>query len=62
MEIDNEEVKRLQAEYDAKEYESLRKVEYKLIKKDEMRYDDLVNGKTNWQDDIAAIKLAHPKP
>jgi hypothetical protein len=27
-----------------------------------MRYDDLVNGTTTWQDAIAAIKLAHPKP
>ena len=62
MELVNAEVTRLQAAYDAQAYSRLRKVEYNLLNQDEMRYDDLVNGTTTWQDAIAAIKLAHPKP
>ena len=62
MSLVNAEVTRLQAVYDAQEYSRLRKVEYNLLNQDEMRYDDLVNGTTTWQDAIAAIKLAHPKP
>jgi len=56
------EVARLQAEYDSQEYARARAIEYALLNQDEMRYDDLVNGTTTWQDAIAAIKLAHPKP
>ena len=52
----------LEAAYDAQAYSRLRKVEYNLLNQDEMRYDDLVNGTTTWQDAIAAIKLANPKP
>ena len=62
MSLVNAEVTRLQAAYDAQAYSRLRKVEYNLLNQDEMRYDDLVNGTTTWQDAIAAIKLAHPKP
>ena len=62
MELVNAEVTRLQAAYDAQAYSRLRKAEYNLLNQDEMRYDDLVNGTTTWQDAIAAIKLAHPKP
>ena len=62
MSLVNAEVTRLQAVYDAQEYSRLRKVEYNLLNQDEMRYDDLVNGTTTWQDAIAAIKLANPKP
>ena len=62
MSLVNAEVTRLQAVYDAQAYSRLRKVEYNLLNQDEMRYDDLVNGTTTWQDAIAAIKLAHPKP
>ena len=62
MALVNAEVTRLQAVYDAQAYSRLRKVEYNLLNQDEMRYDDLVNGTTTWQDAIAAIKLAHPKP
>ena len=62
MELVNAEVTRLQAAYDAQAYSRLRKVEYNLLNQDEMRYDDLVNGTTTWQDAIAAIKLANPKP
>ena len=62
MALVNAEVTRLQAAYDAQAYSRLRKVEYNLLNQDEMRYDDLVNSTTTWQDAIAAIKLAHPKP
>ena len=62
MTLVNAEVTKLQAAYDAQAYSRLRKVEYNLLNQDEMRYDDLVNGTTTWQDAIAAIKLAHPKP
>ena len=62
MSLVDAEVTRLQAAYDAQAYSRLRKVEYNLLNQDEMRYDDLVNGTTTWQDAIAAIKLAHPKP
>lgn len=62
MALVNAEVTRLQAAYDAQAYSRLRKVEYNLLNQNEMRYDDLVNGTTTWQDAIAAIKLAHPKP
>jgi hypothetical protein len=27
-----------------------------------MRYDDLINGTTTWQDAIQAVKDANPKP
>ena len=56
-----DEIVRLQDIYDAQEYARLRKAEYDLLNQDEMRYDDLVNGTTTWQDTIAAIKVAHPK-
>ena len=56
-----DEIVRLQAIDDAQEYARLRKAEYDLLNQDEMRYNDLVNGTTTWQDTIAAIKIAHPK-
>jgi hypothetical protein len=43
-------------------YKYERQQAYALLNQDEMRYDDLVNGTTTWQDAIAAIKLANPKP
>lgn len=55
------ELTRIQDEYDSKEYARLRKVKYDLLNQDEMRYDDLINSTTTWQDAIAAIKLEHPK-
>ncbi len=51
----------LQTQYDAQEYARSRKVEYDKLNQDEMRYDDLVNSTTTWQDAIAAIKVAIPK-
>ena len=53
------------AEYEAhlasSEYSRQRKAEYDKLNQDEMRYDDLVNGTTTWQDAIAAIKTSIPK-
>jgi hypothetical protein len=59
-EIDAE-VLRLQTAYDAQAYARSRKAEYDKLNQDEMRYDDLVNGTTTWQDAIAAIKTSIPK-
>lgn len=52
----------MDTEYDALEYSRLRKAKYDLLNQDEMRYDDLVNTTTTWQDAIAAIKAEIPKP
>ena len=57
----DDEVTRLQAEYDSQAYARLRKVEYSKLNQDEMRYDDLTNNTTTWQDSISAIKVAIPK-
>jgi len=57
----NLEVLRLQAIYDSQEYARLRKAQYDLLNQDEMRYDDLINDTTTWQDAIAAIKLEFPQ-
>ena len=55
------EIIRLQAAYDAKAYARSRKAAYDLLNQDEMRYDDLINSTTTWQDAIAAIKTEYPK-
>tara|TARA_R110002110_G_scaffold77773_1_gene204309 strand:- start:87 stop:395 length:309 start_codon:yes stop_codon:yes gene_type:complete len=55
------EVTRLQAAYDAQEYARSRKAKYDQLNQDEMRYDDLINSTTTWQDAIAAIKTEYPK-
>ena len=51
----------LQAAYDAQAYARSRKAKYDLLNQDEMRYDDLINSTTTWQDAIAAIKTEYPK-
>ena len=43
-------------------YKIDRKAEYDKLNQDEMRFDDLVNGTTTWQDAIIAIKNKYPKP
>ena len=55
-------VAELQATYDALDYSRKRKAKYDLLNQDEMRYDDLINSTTTWQDAIAAIKAEFPKP
>tara|TARA_R110000803_G_scaffold6662_1_gene21466 strand:+ start:483 stop:776 length:294 start_codon:yes stop_codon:yes gene_type:complete len=42
-------------------YARSRKAAYDLLNQDEMRYDDLINSTTTWQDAIAAIKTEYPK-
>ena len=42
-------------------YARSRKAKYDLLNQDEMRYDDLINSTTTWQDAIAAIKTEYPK-
>ena len=42
-------------------YDELRRVEYAKLNQDEMRYDDLKNGTSTWEDAIDAIKLQYPK-
>ena len=51
-----------QTAYDAQAYARSRKAKYDLLNQDEMRYDDLINSTTTWQDAIAAIKAEFPKP
>jgi len=51
----------LQAAYDSQAYARSRKAKYDLLNQDEMRYDDLINSTTTWQDAIAAIKQEYPK-
>jgi len=45
-----------------KEYITLRQNEYAKLNQDEMRFDDLINGTTTWQDSINKIKVKYPKP
>lgn len=39
-----------------------RKAEYDKLNQFELRYDDLINGTTIWEDTIASIKQKYPKP
>ena len=50
-----------EAAQDALTYAEKRKAAYDLLNQDEMRYDDLINSTTTWQDAIAAIKLEYPQ-
>jgi len=50
-----------EAAYDAQAYARSRKAAYDLLNQNEMRYDDLINSTTTWQDAIAAIKTEYPK-
>jgi hypothetical protein len=61
MALVNAEVTRLQAIYNSQAYSRLRKAKYDLLNQFEMRYDDLINSTSTWQDAIAAIKLEFPK-
>lgn len=54
------EMARLKADYDAKEYQRLRK--YPTIQDQlDMLYWDKVNNTSVWQDTIASVKEQHPK-
>jgi hypothetical protein len=57
------EFSRLQADFDAKQYQRDRKGQYPPIGDQlDMQYHDLADGTTTWVDHIAAVKAAHPKP
>ena len=60
LEIDAE-VIRLQAEYDANQYQRDR-VYPSIQDQLDMQYWDKVNGTTTWQDAIAKVKRDTPKP
>ena len=51
-----------QAIQDALTYAEKRKAKYDLLNQDELRFDDLENNTTTWQDSILAIKAEFPKP
>ena len=56
------EITRLQAEYDANEYQRQRATVYPSIQEQlDMQYWDKVNGTTTWQDAIAKVKTDIPK-
>ena len=55
------EVKRLQADYDAKQYQRDR-VYPSIQDQLDMQYWDSVNGTTTWKDAVAKVKLDNPKP
>ena len=54
-------VTQAQAAQDALTYAEKRRVKYNSLNQNEMRYDDLINSTTTWQDAIAAIKTEYPK-
>ena len=57
------EIVRLQAEYEAKEYQRQRAMVYPSIQEQlDMQYWDSVNGTTTWADAINAVKQEFPKP
>jgi len=57
------EVSRLDAEWNATQYQRNRAEAYASIADQlDMQYWDSVNGTTTWADHIAAVKAAHPKP
>lgn len=59
----NSEIARLQAEYDAKQYQRNRVKAYPSIQEQlDMQYWDAINGTTTWQDAINAVKQEFPKP
>jgi hypothetical protein len=61
QELDSE-VARLQAEYDAKQYQRDRAQKYPTIEEQlDMQYWDSINGTTTWQDAINAVKAKYPK-
>ena len=55
------ELTKLQEVYDSQEYARIRRSEYDKLNQFEMRYDDLKNGTSTWEDAIDAIKLQFPK-
>lgn len=58
----NAEITRLQAEYNAKQYQRDRAIAYPSLQEQlDMQYWDAINGTTTWQDAINAVKQQFPK-
>ena len=58
-----EEIKKLQAEYEANKYQRDRADAYPSIQEQlDMQYWDAVNGTKKWQEAIAKVKADNPKP
>ena len=58
-----EEVAKLQADYDAKQYQRDRATSYPSIQEQlDMQYWDAVNGTNKWQEAVAKVKTDNPKP
>jgi hypothetical protein len=55
------EITRLEADYDAKQYQRDR-VYPSIQDQLDMQYWDSVNGTTTWKDAVAKVKLDNPKP
>jgi hypothetical protein len=56
------EIYRLQAEYEAKEYQRDRATAYPSIQEQlDLLYWDKINGTDNWEQAIAAVKAEYPK-
>ena len=59
----NAEIARLQAEYEAKQYQRDRAKAYPTIQEQlDLLYWDKVNGTNNWEAAIEAVKTEYPKP
>jgi phosphoglucomutase len=57
------EIARLQADYEAKEYQRQRAAAYpSMAEQLDMLYWDKVNGTNNWAEAIDAVKQEYPKP
>ena len=58
-----EEIKKLQAEYEANKYQRDRADAYPSIQEQlDMQYWDAVNGTKKWQEAVAKVKTDNPKP
>lgn len=58
-----EEETKLQAEYEANQYQRDRAVAYPSIQEQlDMQYWDAVNGTNKWQEAVAKVKTDNPKP
>jgi hypothetical protein len=56
-------VAELEADYTNKQYQRDRAAAYpSLADQLDMLYHDAVDGTTTWQEAVAAVKAAHPKP
>ena len=58
-----EEFKKLKAEYDSKQYQRDREVQYPSIQEQlDMQYWDRKNGTKKWEEAIDKVKADNPKP